>query len=76
MGCGTRSHKNLKSRLPLSNLPDYLQKHTDISFIVFRDYADKDIPTSKDMAEAAADKDTGITKSPVHHEEKVPYRNI
>jgi hypothetical protein len=68
---GQNHTRILKSRLPLSNLPDYLKKHTDISFIVFRDYADNDMPTSKEVTAAAADKDTGITKSPVYEEEKI-----
>lgn len=61
----------LKSRLPLSNLPDFLEKHTDISFVVFRDYEEKHMPTSKEATTAAADKNTGITKPPVHEEEKI-----
>ncbi|TGO36450.1 hypothetical protein BHYA_0124g00110 [Botrytis hyacinthi] len=62
----------LKSRLPLSNLTDYLDKHTDISFIVFRDYEESHTVTTKEMvAAAAADNSTGITKSPVHEEEKI-----
>ncbi|TGO11334.1 hypothetical protein BTUL_0112g00240 [Botrytis tulipae] len=41
-------------------------------FIVFRDYKEKDIPTSKEMVAAAAtDNNSGITKSPVHEEEKI-----
>ncbi|KAM0132930.1 hypothetical protein ACHAP3_006219 [Botrytis cinerea] len=61
----------LKSRLPLSNLPDFLEKHTDISFVVFRDYEEKHMPTSKETTTTAADKNTGITKPPVHEEEKI-----
>ncbi|KAM0153219.1 hypothetical protein ACHAPG_007185 [Botrytis cinerea] len=61
----------LKSRLPLSNLPDFLEKHTDISFVVFYDYEEKHMPTSKETTTTAADKNTGITKPPVHEEEKI-----
>ncbi|KAF7905798.1 hypothetical protein EAF00_000077 [Botryotinia globosa] len=62
----------LRSRLPLFNLRDFLEKNTDISFIVFRDYKEKDIPTSKEMVAAAAtNNNSGITKSPVHEEEKI-----
>lgn len=69
---GQNHTRIMKSRLPLFNLRDFLEKNTDISFIVFRDYKEKDIPTSKEMVAAAAtDNNSGIAKSPVHEEEKI-----
>ncbi|KAF7924667.1 uncharacterized protein EAE97_010618 [Botrytis byssoidea] len=69
---GHNDTRILRSRLPLFNLRDFLEKNTDISFIVFRDYKEKDIPTRKGMvAPAATNNNSGITKSPVHEEEKI-----
>ncbi|TGO75035.1 hypothetical protein BELL_0239g00110 [Botrytis elliptica] len=69
---GQSQTRIMKSRLPLSNLTGYLEKNTDISFVVFRDYEENHMQTSEEMiATAATDKNTGIVKSPVHEEEKI-----
>lgn len=40
---GESGYGNLRSTLPVSNLPLYLQQHQDIAFIVFRDFSRREV---------------------------------
>ncbi|CAG8959782.1 hypothetical protein HYFRA_00001689 [Hymenoscyphus fraxineus] len=46
---GPKASKQLRSSLPLYNVPSYMSKHPEISFLVYRDFLQTDIEDGNDL---------------------------